>query len=215
MKQRLIGIFCILSVMVLFQNCSKKIGFDTQASSSSAESSNVNANTSNSANSNLNQNSTNSKTTFRVEDESEGDGQILLRIKQRVIGAGAGVRACTGLYSNYAKDCIKDSEFRSLVEAWPNSYNATTDIYSMDGVVSGDGWPHAKYFTKFKFENGEVKEATFEPVKVQVQKSLKWVITFSQFCVGPTPSAAPVGETCSSEGEARTNACGTVTCLYK
>lgn len=214
MNQKAMGIFFILCVMVLFQNCSGKTGFDSVSNSSSAlENSNLNA--SNNLNSNLNLNSTNSKTTFRIEDESEGDGQILIRVKQRIIGAGSGLRACTGLFSNYSNGCTKDSEFQLLDEAWPNSYNAATDIYSTDGDVSAYGWPHAKYFTKFKLANGEIRDATFEPVAIQVQKSLKWVFTLVQACVGPTPAAAPVGQACTTEGEAKSNACGTVTCLYK
>lgn len=152
--------------------------------------------------------------TFSVTDASSGDGRIVVRINQNINGAGPSLRACTGPISAINRGCLVDSDFSMLTDNWGlNSYNAEKDAYVFNRDVSADGYPFQEYFTRLILADGSRRIFKFKPALVVAASVLKWVYTNPQACVGPTPAAAPIGQSCAVLNEARTNACGTVTCL--
>ena len=147
-------------------------------------------------------------------DASSGDGTVVVRINQSVKGAGARLKACIGPVAAINTSCLHDSDFVLLTDNWgANSYNEATDTYSFNKDVSADGYPFQEYFTKYILADGTTRIIKFNPKFIVAVFVLKWVYTNPRVCVGPTPTAAPVGQPCASEKEARTNECGTVTCL--
>jgi hypothetical protein len=170
------------------------------------------------------------ETKLKFSDSSRGDGHKLTLVAQSVKGAGAGLKGCTGPIANYNTGCVNDSEFQLITKAWgSSSYNASSDTYSTSMDVSTYIWPFTKYFTRYILSDGTRTEVIFEPILKStaapepVQQpspqevctkigKLVWVYTNPEACVGPTPAPAPIGQSCSNQGEKRTNPCGTATC---
>lgn len=170
------------------------------------------------------------ETKLKFSDSSVGDGNKVTLVAQSIKGAGAGLKGCTGPIANYHTGCVNDSEFQLMTNAWGNSsYNSAMDTYSTSMDVSANNWPFTKYFTRFILSDGTRTEVIFEPsIKITVAPEpapqpvpieactkigkLVWVYTDPDFCVGPTPAPAPIGQSCSNQGEKRTNPCGTATC---
>lgn len=156
-----------------------------------------------------------------VQDSSWGYNGVVYRVKQTIRGGKAGLRGCTSTMARYSVDCLSDSQFILITsaQAWgANAYNSSTDTYSVDMDVKANGWPMTTYFTRYIAADGSRKEVTFTPAVNSAAASalkLQWVFTEYTACAGPSPAPAPIGESCSREGETKTNACGTATCLYK
>lgn len=214
-----LAVLCTLATTAFFfQNCSNK-GFETTSlSSQSGTSGNQFASSGDFEDSN--QSSGSIAANLSIEDHSVGNGTVVTRLTQKIHGAKAGLKGCTGIIANYNSVCLNESEFIFITSsaAWgANAYDASSDVYSVDIDVSAQGWPQTTYFTRYIAADGSRKEVTFTPA-VNAQQAiarLQWVLTHPRACVGPTPAAAPLGESCSNEGETRTNECGTVTCQFK
>lgn len=223
MNQRLIKHLAVLGALAttafFFQNCSNK-GFETTNLSSRSGTSNNQFSSSDDFEDSEEQSSGSIAAGLSIEDHSVGNRTIVTRLTQKIHGAKAGLKGCTGTMANYNTVCLNDSDFIFITSsaAWgANAYDAASDVYSVDADVSANGWPHTTYFTRYIAADGSRKEVTFTPA-VSVQQAiarLQWVLTQPKACIGPTPAAAPLGESCSNEGETRTNECGTVTCQFK
>lgn len=207
------------TTVFLFQNCSNKSFDSSDLSSASLSGSKVahddvvTFEIDNRAPSN-----SNSAASIQVFDNSLGDGNIVTRVQQKIRGGKAGLRGCTGPMSAYYTGCQKDSEYVLITTAWgAGSYDAANDIYSTDQDVSAQRWPFTQYFTRYIAADGSRTEVTFAPkVVVEVKPArLQWVRTTSTACIGPTPSPAEIGASCSVEGDTRSNACGVATCQFK
>ena len=128
---------------------------------------------------------------FTFTNSTTGNGKIIIRLKQTIAGAGAYLKACTGLLSGKVVvgpsvvPCSLDSSFVYLKdqrqENW--QYNAMADIYSVDTDVSASGFPDSKYFTVFKNSSG---------VKAERQW---WSTTY-----GTAQSVAPVAPVAQTPG---------------
>lgn len=210
----------MLTGILLFQNCSGD-GFQSQAAAALSQTSGSNTQSSNLAsNGNGMAAPTTVAATMVLEDASVMNSTVVTRIKQKIYNAHAGLLGCTGTIANYNSVCLKDSDFILITSAgaWgANAYNAATDVYSVDMDVSAYGWPATTYFTRYIAADGSRREFIFTPGKEFQTKParLQWVFTNPQACIGPSPGPAPIGESCSIQGETRSNACGTATCEFK
>jgi hypothetical protein len=168
----------------------------------------------------------NQKITFKpfvYEDTSYGNGSSIIFLRTKIIGLGADVKACTNPIATIHKACSLEKDFVYLKDASGWTYNSSTDTYSINLDISFSGYPHVNYFTKLISANGKRYTVFFEPVQggasssqksgVSASSSWKWTYTEYKFCVGPTPSPAPIGQSCGVYGQTVTNACGTATCM--
>ena len=155
-------------------------------------------------------------------DKSESNGQVVTKFIQTVSNAPEDLRACTTLAANAGTNCVKDSDFVSLKGAWgASSYNAATRTFTTNQDVAQHGYPAQQYISRFKFADAkcydELMDFSYTPsVKATMAIArLQWVRTTVKACVGPTPSPAPIGQSCQVEGQVASNECGTATCQFK
>ena len=207
-----------LAMILSFQNCSSQSQFEASSSGLTLNSTDKGANNSDS--------SLVCPAIYRMPvkltDTSLSNGQIVTRIIQVVENAPADLRACTTLASNSATNCVKDSDFVFLKDAWgANSYNAQTRTFTTNQEVSRFGYPAQQYISRYKFADAkcydELMDFSYTP-SVQAENKparLQWVRTTVKACFGPTPSPAAIGQSCNNEGEIASNDCGTATCQFK
>lgn len=209
----------MLMGVLLFQNCSGD-GFQSQPNTGSNAINSGSANPASTGSGNTMAPITTVAAGMVLEDSTVGNGSTLTRLTQKVYNAKPGLKGCTGVIANYNSTCLKDSDYILITSAaaWgANAYNAAADVYSVDMDISTYNWPATTYFSRYIAADGSRREFIFTPGRELQAKParLQWVYTNPQSCVGPTPAPAPIGESCSTEGDTRSNACGTATCQFK
>lgn len=205
----------MLMGILLFQNCSNE-GFDSQNPAGYSGS----ANAASTGNGSTMAPITTIAAGMVLEDSTVGNASTLTRLKQKIYNAKAGLKGCTGVMANYNAVCLKDSDYILITSAgaWgANAYDAAMDVYSVDMDITSFNWPMTTYFTRYIAADGSRREFIFTPGREFQTKParLQWVYTNPQACVGPTPPPATIGESCSVQGDTRSNACGTATCEFK
>lgn len=223
-KRKVVLMMSMAMGLLLFQNCAGD-GFGSQDVGSHAptgvnNSSSQNSNQGSAGASGQNAVITNVADGMIVEDSSLGNGSIVTRLTEKIYNAKAGLKGCTGIIANYNTVCLNDSDFIFITSAaaWgATSYDAARDIYSVDRDITSYNWPMTTYFTRYIAADGSRKEFIFTPktLVLAAPARLQWVFTNPQACVGPTPAPAPIGQSCTVDGETKTNACGTATCQFK
>ncbi len=221
-------LICTVSVVVAFQNCSGKVGFIADSSSTSQSST---ADSTASGSQNLSTESDNS--TGMVSSMAHVEGQLyghctmqldgnfnvmhngaidkngvkLANVPAGVGGATWPVTVCPNSGSGSAVKCADG--FKVVAH----------EVSQMDCSVSEGATMCKTYWATYncsKISNSRTTASssgsgTSSSVTTPAE-TLKWVYTNPTACVGPTPAPAAIGSACSPAGTTASNSCGTATC---